>query len=530
MNKQSFMHGAMVLVIASLITKVISMAMKMVLVRALGPEGIGLYKMVYPILIMMLTLSTAGLPTAISKLVAEAVIVGDIQKIRRILRVSTTVITTLAIIITIATLALAPWLSSKILTDTRTYYTVLAMAPTILIISWSSILRGYFQGIQNQTPPSTAWVLETLIRTLITLPLVYVFLPDLATASAAAMIGVLAGELTHLGYLYWQYQRRYKYSVIVPMLATSNRAVREPWSKTLYSLAQIAVPVTLTGIVGSFAYGLEPILVTKALIASGYARGAATTLYGLYSGMAVEILVWPTIFTYSLAVTLVPSISEAIEVKQSHLVKRRLYQAFRFTAIIGLPASVIFTILAREISIALYNQPAAGPMLAMLAPIGFLIYLKSPLSGILQGLNRAGLSMAVSIVGSAIKLTLIWWFASKPEYGITGVIWAVIISNIFIATMYFVLVVRETGFYFNLPDTLKILTATALMMIFLQQAKTATEYLPVVTQVVATSFSSILLYIILLFLLKVVSLHTVERIPKIGPALASVLRYVPFLR
>lgn len=529
MNKQSFLHGAMVLVLASVITKIIGMGMQIVLNRIVGPEGIGLFRMVFPMLSMILTLATIGLPTAVSKTVAEAVAVGDRRKVKRIMVFTTVVITGLATFFTILVVALAPWMTDHLLTDSRTYYTVLAMVPTILIISWSSIIRGYFQGIQNQTPPSIAWILETIVRSVLTLLIVYYMMPDLVKASAGAMLGLLAGELTHLAYIAFSYWRRYRFERI-PMPDMPAHVKPEPFHKTIRSLFQVAVPILFAGIIGSFVYWLETLLIPRALIAAGHMKTEATALFGLYSGYAVQLLVLPTVFTYALATTLVPAISEAIALNQPKLVQRRLYQAFRFTAIIGLPSSVIFTLLATELSTTIYNTPDAGPILAIMAPIGFFIYLKSPLSGILQGMNRAGLAMTYSIIGSAIKLLIIYEVASRPGVGIMGVAWGVVISNVFVAVAYFLVVTKLIGFYVDLADTMKILLSTLVMSLIIIQAKAVTIGMGAAYTVIFSVSIGLLVYIMLLFLFNALSMHTIKRIPYIGPTMARVLRWLPFVK
>jgi stage V sporulation protein B len=403
------------------------------------------------------------------------------------------------------------------------------MSPTILIISWSSILRGYFQGIQNQTPPSVAWILETVVRSIITLVIVYNCMPDLVKASAGAMIGLLAGELTHLAWIAFSYWRKHRFERL-PMPPMPAGLKPESYGKTILSLFEIAVPVLIAGVIGSFVYWLETLLIPRALMAAGYMKEEATALFGLYSGYAVSLLVLPTVFTYALATTLVPAISEAIALNQTGLVQRRLYQAFRFTAIIGLPSSVIFTLLATELSTAIYNTPAAGPILAVMAPVGFFIYLKSPLSGILQGMNKAGQAMAFSIAGSAIKLAVIYWYASQPGVGIIGVAWAVVISNIITCCAYFLAVTRLIGFYIDLADTMKIIVSSLVMSLIIMQAKAVTAGMDASYVVIFSVSIGLIVYLMLLFLFRALSLHTVNRIPYVGPIMAKALRWIPFVK
>lgn len=529
MSKQSFLHGAMVLVLASMVTKIIGMGMQIVLNRMMGPEGIGLFRMVFPMLMMILTLSTIGLPTAMSKVIAEAVAVGDRRKVKRVMTFTTIVVTILGTIFTVVLIAFAPRLTQQFLTDSRTYATVLAMAPAIIIICWSSIIRGYYQGIQNQSPPSVAWILETIMRSGLTLLIVFYCMPDLVKASAGAMLGLLAGELTHLAYILFCYLRKHRYEQLsLPPMPPGYKP--ESFGKTVYSLMEVAMPVLIAGIIGSFTYWLETLLIPRALLAAGHLKQEATTLFGLYSGYAVQLLVLPTVFTYALSTTLVPAISEALALNQATVVQRRLYQAFRFTAMIGLPSSVIFTLLATDLSTAIYNTPAAGPILAIMAPVGFFIYLKSPLYGILQGMNRAGLAMSISIAGSAVKLAIVYFVASRPGVGIVGVAWATVITNVLVAVAYFLVVTRLIGFYIDLADTMKILLSTLVMSLILIQAKSVTAHMGAAYTSLFSISVATLVYVCLLFLFRALSLHTVRRIPYVGPLMAKAFGWLPFVK
>ncbi|MGZ4112450.1 MAG: oligosaccharide flippase family protein, partial [Tumebacillaceae bacterium] len=126
MSKQSFLKGAAILVAASLITRVLGFVYKIFLSRMIGAEGIGLFSTVFPILSLVLTLTTAGLPTAIAKLVAEALVEEDVRRVKRIVTVSMKAVLTLAIFFTILLVVLSPWLTNHVLTDRRAYYSLLA--------------------------------------------------------------------------------------------------------------------------------------------------------------------------------------------------------------------------------------------------------------------------------------------------------------------------------------------------------------------------------------------------------------------
>jgi stage V sporulation protein B len=529
LSKQSFLKGAVILVAASLVTRVLGFVYKIFLSRLIGAEGIGLFYTVFPILMMVLTITTAGLPTAVAKLIAESLVEENTRRVKRIVTVSMKAVLILSVITSTVMLLLAPWLTSHVLTDPRAYYTLLAMTPIITIIAISSILRGYFQGLQNMTPNAVASIIEQSVRIVTVLLFASYMLPyGLEYASAGAMIGMIAGELAGLLFMVWKYYTRFSLKNLVAK--GGGPSAPEPFRKMLSQILEIAIPVTLSRIAGSVTYALEPILVTRCLVTLGLTAAMATTLYGQYQGMAVSLLILPTVFTYSLSTTLVPAISEAVAAKEHLLVQRRLYQAFRLTALIGFPTSAILTLYATELSTAVFNDPSVGPILAIMAPCGFLLYLQAPLAGILQGLNRAGEAMFNSIVGSVLKLLIIWYLVPNPNLGINGVAWSVVISVCIVTMMHFLSVTRHLGFYVNLTETTKILIATVLMSTLLFELR---RLLPAVSDAGLVTFGTLgglFLYFLILNSMRVVTLHTIGRIPRVGPPLAGFLRLVPFLR
>ncbi|MBL0387475.1 stage V sporulation protein B [Tumebacillus sp. ITR2] len=528
MSKQSFLKGAVILVAASLVTRVLGFVYKIFLSRMIGAEGIGLFQTVFPILMFVMTITTAGLPVALSKLIAEALVQEDYRRVRRIMTVSFTAVLSLSIVFTGLMLVLAPWLTTHVLTDPRAYQTLLAMTPIVIIIAISSILRGYFQGMQNMSPNAIASILEQSARIVTVLLFASYLLPyGLQYAAAGAMLGMVAGELIGLSYLVYTYYSKYP---LRRFQQQELKKAQEPFRHTLRSLLEIAVPVTLSRIVSSVTYAIEPILVTRCLVATGVTAAMATTLYGQYSGMAISLLLLPTVFTWSLQTTLVPAISEAVAAKEHKLVQRRLYQAFRMTALVGFPTSAILTLFANELSNAVFNDPAVGPILALMAPCGFLLYLQAPLAGILQGMNRAGEAMFNSIVGSIIKLGVIYYLVAKPEFGIYGVAWSVVISASLTTVLHFLSVSRHLGFYLNIPELSKIIATTVIMCAGMMQVQHMLGPVSDAWLVTLCSLCGFAVYFFILNLLRIIPLTSVRRIPRIGPTVAGFLRFIPFVR
>jgi stage V sporulation protein B len=525
MVRRSFLHGAFVLMAASFVTRIMGFVYRIFLTRLIGAQGIGLFQLVFPLLSLVLTFVTAGLPTAISKLVAEAVVQGDRVRVVRILRVSTAVILTMATIFTILMWLLRGVVRHYWITDPRAYPTYLAMIPITGIIAVSSIYRGYFRGLQDMAPTAWGQIIEQTVRILsIWILAAYFVRFSLSMAAAAAMFGGVLGEFSGLMYLVIQQRRRARLSQIMP--DAPNRSL-ETTRQTLWAIAVIAGPVTLSSLIGSLIYAVEPVLVTRALLQAGVTTHTATMLYGQYGGMAIPLLVFPTVVTGALAINLVPSVSEAIADDGSQRVRIRLQQSWRATAMVGFPTSVVLTLYAAPLCGIVFNEPSVGRILAIMAPAGFLLYLQGPLAGILQGMNRAGIAMRNSVIGGVLRLILIYLLASQPRFGILGVAWSVTISVCLTTALHFISVYRRVGLSIRIEDTAKIAVASLIVLCtmdwFMRHGGTVGA-----AQLLVSIVTSVMVYLVSLCCLRVLTTETIRRIPRIGPILAAFVGYLPF--
>lgn len=529
MKKQTFIQGTSILIGASLITRVLGFVYRIAITRLIGAEGLGLFQMVFPFLTLILTLVSAGMGVAISKLVAESTVRGDRQRIRRILIIGHGITLTLAVLATAVLLLFGHFLARTVFTDPRAYYPFITLLPLVGIIAVSSVLRGYFQGLQIMSTPSVAAIIETLIRIVgVWVIAVLSLARGLEYAAAAVSAGMILGELAGCLYMVWVYRRKSRVSLLdLPPCS----APPETWRKTVRAMLQIAMPVTLSRFISSIAYAVEPVLVTRSLLAAGATAGIATRLYGEYSGMAIPLLVFPTVFTYSMAVQLVPSISEAIASGNKNTVTRRLVQSFRATALVGFPTSLILLQFATPLCQAIYNQPQVGQLLAIMAPCGFLLYLQGPLSGILQGVNKAGIAMRNSLIGSAVKLVVIYWLARDPHIGVAGVAWSLTIAVTLTTLLHIGSVHKMLGFYVDTKDTAKILALTVIMGFAMKIGwETLSSTMRLSTALTTVIGGGIALYFVMLLMTRTVTSHALTRIPGVGHALARAARLVPFAR
>ncbi len=524
MRKQNFVQGAFILVIAGLITRGLGTIYRIFLSRIIGPEAIGLYQMAFPTMIMLITFVTAGLPIAVSKLVAEAEAKNDQNRIRSILRTALLSVFVLSIFISVIFALVIPLLAKYLLTDERVALTLTAIIPIIPIISFSAILRGYFQGKQNMIPSAASTIIETIFRMISGMYLSYHFLPfGVQYASFGAMIGMVIGEIAGFLTLFVQYAKNKRISTKKKFIHPTQ-VPHYKQESTLQMIAHIAVPVTTSQIFGSLAYFFEPSIVAHSLSFAGLSAKEATILYGQLAGMAILIITFPSVITYSLSVSLIPAVSEAAAKKDIKSVYKRLHQALKIAYLIGLPSAIFMYVLANPLALFLFDTPQVGHLIKIMSPFAIFLYLQRPLSATLQGLDKAKESMTNTIIGAIVKSAAIILFASRPQFGIDGVALAISMGMVLVTILHFRSIYHITGYTIEIKPIFNITISSFIMgYIAFYMMNHNFLSLPLGIRLLLTTIMSAIAYFYLLLFLKIIKKQDIERIPWLGSKMSKII-------
>ncbi|WP_168121642.1 stage V sporulation protein B [Paenibacillus sp. HB172176] len=526
MTKQSFIKGAMILLAAGILNRLLGFVPRITLPRIMGAEGVGLYQLSYPFLIVMLTVITGGIPLAIAKWIAEAESQGDHRRVKGIFRTAMLLTLALAALFTAVMLLFAPFIIQHLLPDKRVYNSFLMMSPLLLIIGISSVYRGYFQGKQNMIPSAVSQTVETLIRIVASLVFAYLLLPyGIEWAAAGAMLGVVAGEIGGLLVFLWNYYRvkeirarrvALEQSRSFAASETASGSLDERTLPIVKKLLAISVPVTGSKLVGSISYLLESIFIARSLAAAGVAIGIATAQYGALQGMVIPLLLLPTALTYSLAVSLVPSLSEAAARGDKALIHKRMHQSMRIALVSGAPFAVIMILFAEPLCRIIYNQSDIAPMLQLTALTGIFIYLQAPLQAALQALDKPGTALLNTFIGAAVKLVLIVQLASNPKLGIYGAVIAICINIVLVTVLHGISVMRFIGFRMHSLDFIKV---GAAMLIMGAAAQWLVRIMPLAVEwlnLMLACFASVMFYLLLMIAMKLIDRYDMARIPWLG--------------
>ena len=461
------MKGTLILTVAGIVVKVIGSLNWIFVSRILGGEGIGLYQMAFPIYFFAFTISTAGVPVAISIITAERVALKDVWGAKRIFKIAMSLMFFTGIVFTALTYFGAQWLIDfHFIRDPRAYWSVVALAPAIFFVTLLASSRGYLQGWQRMTPTAVSQIVEQIFRVITMILFASLLLPyGIDFAAAGASLGAFAGAVTGLivlVYFHWKLEKdiTLEYGRDIQPNADSEKS--STW-KIIKRIFALSLPVSAASIMLPVVSNLDLAIVPQRLEVAGYTVNEATELFGYLTGMAVPLVNLATILTASLAVSLVPAISKAKALNNDELVYSQTASGIRISNFVCFPAFIIVMVLATPISTLIYNAPGAGPAVWVSSFSIVLLGLHQVSTAVLQGLGHPSIPMINMIIAAAAKVALNWILTAIPALGIMGAAWATAADMGVAAVINLFFIYKYIGYRMEIPQLLKTVVAAAVM-------------------------------------------------------------------
>ncbi|MDY2685069.1 MAG: polysaccharide biosynthesis protein [Selenomonadaceae bacterium] len=465
---ESFLKGTMILTIAGFVVKVIGSLNWIFVSRILGGEGIGLYQMAFPIYFFAMTVSQAGVPVAISIITAERVALKDIFGAKRVFHISMGFMLLSGLLFSILTYLAAGWLiDAQFVRDARAYKAIVVLSPTVFFVTLLAASRGYLQGWQRMTPTAVSQIVEQIFRVITMILFAYLLLPwGLDWAAAGASLGALAGAVTGLivlVYFHWKLDRDIArdYGEVGP----DPDVPQEKTWRIVKRIFQLSLPVSAASLMLPVVSNLDLMIVPQRLEVAGYSVNEATELFGYLTGMAVPLVNLSCLITASMAMSVVPVISEARALKNKVKVYATTSMSVRISNIVCFPAFVVVFVLATPISSLIYNAPGAGPAVMISAFSIVLLGLHQVSTAILQGLGHPTIPMVNMILAAAAKVILNWNLTAIPALGIMGSAWATAADMGVAAIINLFFIWKFIGYRMELGQLLKTMFAAAIMAV-----------------------------------------------------------------
>lgn len=425
--KEKFIKSTFILLIGGLITKVLGMIIKIIMSRMIGAEGLGLYMLILPTFSLFIGISQFGLPIAVSKLIAE-----ESKNNRRLIFSVIPISLIINLFLIGIIIVISPYLANNLLHNPDTYYSLIAIAIVIPFTSISSICRSYFFGKQRMLPHVISNILEDIVRLLIMLIGIPIFIKKgISYTVCFIILSNVISEIASILVLFFFLPKKIK--IKKSDLKPSKLYIKESLS--------IGIPNTTGRFIGSIGYFLEPIILTSVLLHIGYSSNFITREYGILSGYVMPLLLLPSFFTMAISQALLPVISKEYAANNLLSVKRKIRQGIFFSLLVGIPATVCFTIMPKFFLLLIYHTTEGVNYMKILAPVCLLQYIQAPLSSCLDAMGKSKSVMISSVLGMLVRTTLLF-ILSLLKIGLYGLIIA-IATNVLVVTLYSLKKVRE---------------------------------------------------------------------------------------
>lgn len=402
-KQNSFFGGAAILAAGILIVKLIGMFYKIPLINIIGEAGAADFNNAYNIYAVLLTVSTAGLPVAVSKLVSEANALNRRNQVRRTFRLALVLFLTLGIISFLVMFFRADALAGM-MNDSKAAAGIRALAPAVVCVGCLAALRGYSQGHSNMAPTSVSQIIEALCKLVVGLGLAFWLVKqgkDPDVAAAGAITGVTVGTVVALVYMVLDF--------FLSRGREDTHGTDRPDSagSILANILKIAVPITLSSSMVGIVTVIDSSLVQGQLqSALDLTEKASRTLYGNYSG-ALNIYNLPTSLMAAITASVIPAVSAALARRDRRGAARITGSALRITALLSFPMGVGLFVLGTPIIRLLFpklNVAVAGPLLSTLGIATPFVCMVLVCNSVLQAHGFINLPVIVMVLGGIVKI------------------------------------------------------------------------------------------------------------------------------
>lgn len=514
MRKGTFIKNAFIMTGTALVLRTIGIFFRVYMSNKIGAEGMGLYQLIFSIYVLGSTFASAGICTAVTRLVTDELVCGSKKSVRGILRKAIG----LSVLIGIASALLiffgADPISRYWLKDMRAVPALKVLCFSLPSMGVSSCLRGYFIARRKAASPSRAQIFEQIVRIGVVVFLIDRFASmGITFACVAVMVGDTLAEIASCLYLAVGYFRDRR------KVVTPENPPQKQKHGVLYRLLAIAGPITAGRYLNTVLRTIENILVPNTLAKFTNSKEQALSSFGALKGMAMPLLFFPSSFLNSLSTLLIPEISEANALHQKAKVNRAVGLTLHITLLSSILLSGLFTMFAGELGMVIYGSEEVGFLLQVLAPLMPIMYVESVVDGMLKGLNQQVSSLKYMLLDSSSRIVLILLLV--PARGMEGFLLIMVISNLLTCFLNTHRLLTVTGMKIKwgtwvLKPVLGMATAAAVTLLLLRLPPLAG--LPQLAVLILGGGVSALIYLVLLPLLGCVSREDLRQLhPRRAP-------------
>lgn len=435
MKIPNLVYSTLILFISNFIVRIIGFLYKIFLSNNLSEIHLGIYHLVFNILMICIAVTTTGIPTALSCLVARKKAFNDKHSTNTLFISAIYISFFIAALISIFIGVNSNYLSSTVLHSNDMSIFILAICPAIIAITLSNVVRGYYYGIKKVNTPAISQILEQISKILFVYLIVKNFRdPNLICLSA--IIGISIGECISLVFLTFNLAKKpyidNKYTINIKEFVSAS-----------YNTVKMSLPITCNRMSNIILNSVSSMIIPSRLTLSGITYSNALGIYGTISGMVFPFIYLPFMLVSALVVNIIPNISLDVSRKNISAIKSKICFSIVLTLAMGVFCSFLFYFFGQKLCITIFNNELAGIYLKYMCLVPLFLSLNHILSGILHSIGKEYLSSLIGISYMIVQTICLYFILPIPNIGLGGyiIILTVIpflasLSNIYVLLKY----------------------------------------------------------------------------------------------
>lgn len=432
--RQSLLRGTMILALAAFVARFLGLIQRVPLQYLLGDAGMATYGIAYNIYSALLVIATAGIPSALSKLISDRTALGRHREALDIFRAAAKFAITAGLVMTIFLFIVAPYYAEYITKDRDAALAIRTLAPAMLIFPLIAVMRGYYQGRQIMMAQGMSQIIEQILRviTAVSLAGILIWLGyDQAAAAAGASFGGVAGAIGALCVMLWYWMRSRKLDK--PLYEQEQFYYRQSTRAIYRRIFQLAIPICFVSLNVPMIYFIDS-SITIGLLEGSIGYEAAKETLGILSGRAQSFAGIAPVLAIAVGQTILPVVSSAYAQRDMERVQSQSALALKVTILTALPIVLMLCAAAPSFNGFLFGDTEGSDIIAMLVASTLFQVMMMTTGSILTGLGKTYLTMRIVILGIIVKFVTSILLAQL--FGIYGIVGATMLTFAFIFTLY----------------------------------------------------------------------------------------------
>ena len=416
-----FVFNTLILIATSLIFRVIDIYFTSYISQKIGAEMLGIYQLIMSVYLFGITLATSGINLAVTRIISEELAVDNLGSVKKVMKKCLYISLGTSLVASFLFFWNADFIVSYCLHNHVSKSIIYFVCLSLPLITMSSAISGYFAGVRRIYKNAIGQFVEHIGKVIVTAYLINLFLPNgLNYACFALILGDLLSEIISFVYIYIVYlldKKKYEKSTQTILNGNYNKRI-----------LRISIPIAITSYIRSGLTTLKQIIIPSSLEKSGINCSASLASYGIISGMALPIIMFPDILVKSFASLLIPEFARYHTKKDLSRTKQMTGILMLLVGITSVLLTVLLYIFSDKLAVWLYQDITVGYYIRILAPLATFIYLDTITDSVLRGLDAQVGVMLINILDLLISVSFIYFCV--PKLGVLGYIISIYISEI----------------------------------------------------------------------------------------------------